>query len=391
MAVRLPLVSEVMTDRYGCVGSEEKVSRAVSVLAQSPEVQALIVFNPDGSFRGVLTERWIIRSRLDPRLTKVRTLTRPAPKARPEMTLSEAARLMLENGLKHLPVFEDDRLVGVVNDLAILERIVKETFGERHVEEFMTRDPVMVSEDDTIGKVISLFRSHGFSRLPVVQGMRLTGIITMHDVVAKVILPLDRERLFRESAGERAKPLSTHVKGVMTSPVITVPPETSVRRAVEEMLARRISSLVVVRDGRVAGIITKTDLLEPVARLGEAPPGVLIQVVSKLDRESLEIDRINEDLESFVKRYGKVLGGGGLTVYLKQHRQSFKRLPLVHCRVRASSDRGQFVAFGESWGAEQALKMALNRLETQVIREKETEFDPKYAQRFFADMGITEL
>jgi len=390
MAERLPLVREVMTTRFGRIGSEERVSKAVSMLAQTPEIQALMVFNPDGSFRGALTERWIIRSRLDPRATKVKTLTRASPRAGPDMALSEAAKLMIESGLKHLPVFDDDRVVGVVNDLAILERVVKETFGKRHVEEFMTRDPVMVGEDENVGKVFSLLRTQGFSRLPVVQGTKLTGIITMHDVVAKVVQPLDKVR-FGEFVAERASPLSTHVKALMTSPVVTVPPEASLKQAVEEMLEHRISSLVVVKDGRVVGIITKTDLLESVARLGEAPPGVLIQVVSKLDREDLETDRINEDLESFVKRYGKVLGGGGVTVYFKQHRQSFRRMPLVHCRVRANSDRGQFSAFGESWGAEQALKMALNRLETQIIREKETEFDPKYAQRFFAEMGIGEL
>lgn len=379
-----------MTQQLGRIGSEERVSKAVSMLAQTPEIQALTVFNPDGGFRGVLTERWVIRSRLDPRVTKVKTLTRPSPRAQPRMTLPEAAKLMLESGLKHLPVFEDTRLVGVVNDLAILVRAVEDPFGERRVQDFMTRDPVMVSEDDTVGKVISLFRGQGFSRLPVVQGTRLTGIVAMHDVIAKVVQPVDKVR-FGEFVGERASPLSTHVRTLMTSPVITVPPEATLRRAVDEMVKHRISSLVVVRNGRVAGIVTKTDLLEPVARLGEAPSGVLVQVVSKLDRESIETDRINEDLRNFVKRYGRVLGGGDITVYFKQHRQSFKRLPLVHVRVRASSDRGQFSAVGEGWGAEQALKMALNRLETQVIREKETELDPKYARRYFTDMGVGEL
>ncbi len=93
----------------------------------------------------------------------------------------------------------------------------------------MSRNPVAVNPRDTVGQVIALMREHGISRLPIVDGDKLMGVLTMHDMIAKVIQP--RERATRgEYAGESPRTLSHQVKDIMTPEVLVARPEESLRR-----------------------------------------------------------------------------------------------------------------------------------------------------------------
>jgi acetoin utilization protein AcuB len=58
---------------------------------------------------------------------------------------------------------------------------------------------------------------------------------------------------------------------VMTSPVVTARPETTLRQAANLLRGRAIGCLPVLEDGRLVGIVTTTDLLELVGRGAERP------------------------------------------------------------------------------------------------------------------------
>jgi signal-transduction protein with cAMP-binding, CBS, and nucleotidyltransferase domain len=52
-----------------------------------------------------------------------------------------------------------------------------------------------------------------------------------------------------------------HVHELMTTTVVTAPADSPLERAVERMLAERVGSVVVTRDGDPAGIVTETDAM----------------------------------------------------------------------------------------------------------------------------------
>ena len=65
--------------------------------------------------------------------------------------------------------------------------------------------------------------------------------------------------------GEKAQRSFLHsvrVKEIMVYPVMTVSPETSVNEAAKLMIQEGIGCLPVVQEGRLTGIVTKTDLLQ---------------------------------------------------------------------------------------------------------------------------------
>lgn len=56
--------------------------------------------------------------------------------------------------------------------------------------------------------------------------------------------------------------------------------------------------------------------------------------------------------------------------------------------MRVVTDRGTFVATGETWGAIQAVHDALRAIERQLLQKAEFEKDVRYAKRFIEKLGL---
>ena len=101
----------------------------------------LAVLNDKGKYEGVITRRSILRSRLDPTTTKVKTLMKTAPPVTVDFSLSKMAKLMIESEMRQLPLFEKNKLLGFVTDENIIHAAVLQEWGNTAIEKIMTRAP----------------------------------------------------------------------------------------------------------------------------------------------------------------------------------------------------------------------------------------------------------
>ncbi len=127
-------------------------------------------------------------------MLSVRSLMTPDPDTvGPLAPLHAVLGKMNRGGWHHLPVVEDDVLVGIVTDrdvrlavnsplifdesrlprAAVLESIV--------VSECMSRDPVTVEADAAAWEAADILAVRGFGALPVLESSRLVGILTVTD------------------------------------------------------------------------------------------------------------------------------------------------------------------------------------------------------------------
>ncbi|MBW1990684.1 MAG: CBS domain-containing protein [Deltaproteobacteria bacterium] len=125
------------------------------------------------------------------------------------------------------------------------------------VRDWMTPNPITISDDTSMMKAIYLMKQNRFRRLPVLQGDKLVGIVTDRDL--------------KEASPSKATTLDVHelyyllaelqVKDIMTPNPITVSPDDTVEEAALLMLQNTISGLPVVDDqSRVVGILTQSDV-----------------------------------------------------------------------------------------------------------------------------------
>ena len=104
----------------------------------------------------------------------------------PETETVEAARLMRGFGIGALPVCVDDRVVGIVTDRDIVTRHVADGGRTKLVGSIMTLDPVFVGPDDSVELAEALMAEHRVRRLPVCDGDRLVGLVSVTDLARHV-------------------------------------------------------------------------------------------------------------------------------------------------------------------------------------------------------------
>ena len=107
----------------------------------------------------------------------------------PETSVFEALQTMSEKGIGALLVLEDKRLVGVFSERDYARKVVlkgKSSKGTT-VQEMMTRRVFFVSPEETTATCMKLMTDQHVRHLPVLDGQRLIGIITIGDVVKQVI------------------------------------------------------------------------------------------------------------------------------------------------------------------------------------------------------------
>lgn len=114
-------------------------------------------------------------------------------------SISEAIRLMDEGSIRHLPVLDGTKLVGVVSDRDIKEfspsRATTLDVHELHyvlsravVADAMKKDPLRVQPSDSIERAAALMHDNKIGCLPVVDGTGLVvGILTQEDVFEALI------------------------------------------------------------------------------------------------------------------------------------------------------------------------------------------------------------
>lgn len=126
--------------------------------------------------------------------------------------------------------------------------------GMLTVREVMTRDVKVVREDTSMQEVVATMIKFDISSVIVVQKERPIGLITHKDILTKVLQP-------------EFVPATMTARNIMSTNLTTIGEEASLEEAAKLMAKKRFKKLPVVREGKVIGIITSTDIAREEPRL----------------------------------------------------------------------------------------------------------------------------
>jgi CBS domain-containing membrane protein len=135
---------------------------------------------------------------------------------------------------------------------------------EGAVREIMTGSPVTLKPADTLdlaNDVISLGR---IRHIPVVEDGRLVGLLSERDLIGAAATTIFGLKQKRKSALLK----TVLIKDVMKKRVISVKPDTPIKDAAHLMADKKIGCVPVVESGTLVGLLTTTDILRYVERLG---------------------------------------------------------------------------------------------------------------------------
>ena len=134
------------------------------------------------------------------------------------------------------------------------------------VSQWMTKSVMTIKPKDTLRHARERLAKYRINQLPVVVNDKLVGIVTDRDV--RDAYPSSLRLFYGKDIEEFGD--SHTVEEVMTYNVMAISPETSLREAAQRLRRQRFGALPVVENGKLVGIITRSDLLD--AMLAEETP-----------------------------------------------------------------------------------------------------------------------
>lgn len=109
---------------------------------------------------------------------------------KPKDNLAKVEEIFANMHIHHILVLENEELIGVISKSDLLNLYTEYTNDNKLVnrittlaEDIMTPDPISLDLEDTVGLAADIFLSNKIHSIPILNGTRLAGIITNHDLI----------------------------------------------------------------------------------------------------------------------------------------------------------------------------------------------------------------
>jgi acetoin utilization protein AcuB len=140
-------------------------------------------------------------------------MSHPAITVEPSTLLLDAALTLRSSSIRHLPVVESGRLIGLLTDrdiqrcapsrlIPITEAGYNAVFADTTVGRVMTREPLSVSPDTTLLTAIGMMQQSRYGCLPVIENDEVIGILVRSDLVDALHRLLSGKSVAREASEE---------------------------------------------------------------------------------------------------------------------------------------------------------------------------------------------
>ncbi|MEM4378682.1 MAG: CBS domain-containing protein [Candidatus Nitrosotenuis sp.] len=115
------------------------------------------------------------------------------------------------------------------------------------VSDVMKKSVISIDSSMTVQDAAKMMDDASIGAIVIIENGIAIGIITERDITRRIVA--------------KGKPLTTNVKDAMSSPLIVINPDDSVWEAAQLMKTRKIHRLPAVKDNRLVGIITTSDMV----------------------------------------------------------------------------------------------------------------------------------
>jgi len=104
--------------------------------------------------------------------------------ASPDECLADAAARMRDHGIGSLPVMAGEELLGILTDRDLMNAVADGAAAEEtRVVSYMSSVPIVAAPGDDTATAARLMVQHDVRHLPIVQGARVVGIVSARDLL----------------------------------------------------------------------------------------------------------------------------------------------------------------------------------------------------------------
>jgi CBS domain-containing protein len=142
-----------------------------------------------------------------------------------------------------------------------MDTMAEKSNATMKVKDIMTKNPATLGRNETLDVADDIMTLGRIRHMPVVDEGRLVGVVSQRDLFRSAVA----SALGYGGKAQRTITKTIRVKEVMSEPVITISPDTSIKEAARRMMESKIGCLPVVENDQLVGLVTETDILRYVA------------------------------------------------------------------------------------------------------------------------------
>ena len=262
------------------------ILEAIEVL-QKFRISRLVVIDKNQNPVGLITEKDILRS-LFPLGSKPLgstqvndAMSKNLITVNKNSSIYQCAKLMKDNNISSVVVLRDDRsLEGIITKTDLVFNFLIQETKSLVVSKIMSERVITVEPGDALYLVESILLNNKISRVPVVKNQNLVGIITYRDFIPAKIPnrlgvytdPAELRDIWYSphpnqfNANQLSYALTFRAEDIMTKNPVTIETLDDVSLAALLMYRYDISGIPIVRNSKLAGIITKSDIVFELAK-----------------------------------------------------------------------------------------------------------------------------
>ncbi len=327
---------------------------------------------------GIVSYNTLTKRRSLPMSTKVERIMVAPPRIGETDSVPEVAEMMMSTGSRGIPVTSKRKLLGFISRIDLIESVRgMKMLSEVDVSSIMSHSPQCVLETHTLHDARALMKDLDERSVPVCESSgHLIGVVGIRDLAD--YFARERESETRgEVVGEK-EALEIEVGSLMRTPPITVPPDARLSEAIDLMIEKDVSSILVAENREPVGIVTQVDIIELIASFGKAEE-VFVQITG-LEEEPEIYDAMYERIQKTIDKTGEILSPKILNIHVAQHHSKGDTSKYT-MRARLATDRGLFYARHFDWNIHKALDGLMDQIEDFVREDKERRLNTRKRSR----------
>lgn len=360
-------VGEIMTTKVITLTTEDLISTAIAKMSDN-KMHHIPITDGKGGYVGMLDYNLLFKRESIPVTTKVKTVMERTPSITTSASVADAARLMIDSGLRALPVLEKNRIKGIVTSTDVVHSVNSIPEVARLLaSDIMSGEPITVSENDDLVEALREMRSIDETSIPVVDSEgRVTGLVNINDISKELWRERGRMRKGQYFRNE-AKPL---VKDVMVAPLVTNP-DKSISSCMEEMIDSEARICTVVDENMVPeGVISQGDILGEIVK-GAVGRTVLVNLSGTKFDDPEVYDKIYSIIEKSAKSVAKFkrMRPMLINVHIEEYKQTGKEMKFS-VRGKMVTESKTFFSRSWDWNVFRAVKELMSQFEKMVEKNK---------------------
>ena len=356
------LVKDVMTKNVISIDPEEHVSKALGKMKKHRIHQLLVMSN--NSLYGVLELKNIVSRDFDASATKVSSFATNIPHIDANASLESAVQLLLNSGAHAIPVTEGGNSVGIISETDIIKVAKQFVKGLNQMVKEIATPAEYLTRDDNYGKLKRLMIEKNISRVPIVDGTKIAGVVgtlEMINVIESKEKMDARGGLLQEQGSREKMRLEDTKANIVMRPANVISGDKTINDVIDILKSQE--DVIIQTDGGF-GIVTPKDILELFASV---PKKQLYVQITGMHDESIEFKvKMDASLNEFVQKMGKMVDRiEYLVIHVdRMHKQGPKQKYSI--RARFKTPLGLFIAHAWGWKPLDIIQEVFKNLEREV-------------------------